>query len=62
MSELIFNFRFNFELLLYKVMTDENKIISDIYHHPIICSGSSESVYKEAKSIENTITLNDVKE
>jgi len=32
-----------------------------MYHHPIIGHGSIESVYKEAKSIENTITLNDVK-
>ena len=43
-------------------MTDKNKIINDMYHHPIIGHGSIKSVYKEAKSIDSTITLNDVKE
>ena len=43
-------------------MTDKIKIIDDIYHHPIIGFGSIQSVYKESKSINNDITLNDVKE
>ena len=38
------------------------KVIADVYHHPIIGYGSIKSVYKEAKSINNEITLNDVKE
>ena len=43
-------------------MTDKNKIIDDVYKHPIIGYGSIKSTYKEAKSINNEITLNDVKE
>ena len=42
-------------------MTNKSKIINDLYHHPIIGHGSIKSVYKEAKSSDNTITLNDVK-
>ena len=52
----------NFLLYLYKVMTGKIKIIDDIYHHPILGYGSIQSVYKESKSINNDITLNDVKE
>ena len=47
---------------LYKVMTDKSKIINDVCVHPIIGFGSVKSVYKEAKSIDNTITLSYVKE
>lgn len=43
-------------------MTGKIKIIDDIYHHPILGYGSIQSVYKESKSINNDITLNDVKE
>ena len=43
-------------------MTDKIKIIDDIYHHPILGYGSIQSVYKESKSINNDITLHDVKE
>lgn len=43
-------------------MTDKYKIIDDVYHHPIIGYGSIKSVYKEAKSINKDITVNDVKD
>ena len=43
-------------------MTDKYKTIDDVYHHPIVGYSSIRTVYKEAKSIDNTITLNDVKE
>ena len=43
-------------------MTYKSKIINDIYHHPVLGYSSIKSVYKEAKSIDKTITLNDVKE
>jgi len=42
-------------------MTDENEIIDGVYKHPIIGYGSIQSTYKEAKSINNEITLDDVK-
>ena len=43
-------------------MTGKIKMIDDIYHHPIIGYGSTLSTWKEAKSINNDITLNGVKE
>ena len=43
-------------------MTDKYKIIDDVYHHPIIGYGSIKSVYKESKSINKYITVNDVKD
>ena len=43
-------------------MTDKNKIVDDVYKHPILGYGSIKSAYKEAKSSNNEITLNDVKE
>ena len=42
-------------------MADKYKIIDDVYNHPIIGYGSIKSVYKEAKSINKNITVNDVK-
>ena len=36
---------------LYMKMTDKNKIIDDVYKHPIVGYGSIKSTYKEAKSI-----------
>ena len=56
---LILNFNF---YLRYIKMTDKTKVIDDIYKHPIIGYVSTKSTYKEAKSINNEITLNDVKE
>ena len=43
-------------------MTEKIKIIGGIYHHPIIGYGSTLSTWKEAKSINNNITLEDVKQ
>ena len=43
-------------------MTDNKKVIHDVYHHPIIGYGSIKPVYKEVKFIDNNITLNAVKE
>ena len=43
-------------------MTDKRKVVNDVYHHPIIGYGSIKSIYKEVKTINNTITFNDVKE
>ena len=42
-------------------MTDK-KVLDDVYKHPIIGYGSIKSIHKEAKSINNEITFNDVKE
>jgi len=50
-----------FNYLLYIKMTDKNKITDDVYKHPILGYGSIQSTYKEAKSINNATTLNDVK-
>ena len=41
-------------------MADKQKVIDDVYKHPIIGYGSLQSVYTEAKSIKNEIILNDV--
>ena len=43
-------------------MTDKIKKNDDIYHHPIIGYGSTLSTWKEAKSINNNITLEDIKQ
>ena len=43
-------------------MTDKNKVIDDVYKHPILGHGSIQSVYKEAKWIDKAITLNGVQD
>ena len=46
-----------------KQMDDyKNKVIEQVYKHPIIGYGSTKSTWIEAKSINKDITLNDVKE
>ena len=41
-------------------MTDKSEIIKKVYHNPISGYSSVQSTYKEAKSIDNSITLQDV--
>jgi len=40
---------------------NKNKVIEDVYNHPIIGFGSTLSTWKQAKSINKDITLDDVK-
>ena len=60
MSDLVFSFKFYFLFTLYKDGR-QNKVIDDVYKHPIIGYGPVKSIYKEAKSINNAITINGVK-
>ena len=43
-------------------MTDKTEIIRKVYHNPISGYSSVQSTYKEAKSIDKSITLQDVKD
>ena len=43
-------------------MADKNSTIKKVYHDRITGYGSVQNTYKEAKSIDNTITLADVKD
>ena len=43
-------------------MTDKSEIIKKVYHNPISGYSSVQATYKEAKSIDNSITLQDVKD
>ena len=43
-------------------MTDKTDIIKKVYHNPISGYSSIQSAYKEAKSIDKSITLQDVKD
>ena len=43
-------------------MTDTTDIIKKVYHNPVSGYSSVQSTYKEAKSIDKSITLQDVKD
>ena len=43
-------------------MTDKNTTIKNVYHNPVSGYSSVLKTYKEAKSIDNTITLENVEE
>ena len=43
-------------------MTNKTDIVKKVYHNPISGHSSVQSTYQEAKSIDKSITLQDVKD